>query len=293
MVSAGTLARRYVNQRLAAHEITEDSAKALKQRVLSFVEYTDGRPVDRWKRKHVEAWMRLPGVQPVTKRARLSALRGFCEWCVIHGHAPKDPTLGIKSPVVVEGLKRARDPDEVVAILEHCPDTRAKVCVLLMVQELLRRGEVARAEVADIDRRARQLYVRGKGGRGSLTRVVPISPETLAMIDQYHAEIGLSSGALIRSTVNPAAGMTPTRIYQIVTKAMYEAGVKKGPHDGCSPHALRHTGAHDMVDQGADLLDVQEMCGHRSPDTTRRVYLRGHVSKTLRQAASGRSYLSA
>lgn len=290
MVSARTLAYRYVNKRRARGEITDDSARVLAQRIVSFVDFTD-RPVDRWKRKHVERWMELPSISPTTKRARLSALRGFCQWCVVEGHLAKDPTLGVVSPPVEEGLKRARRPDEVAAILARCPDLRAKACVLLMVQEGLRRGEVAAAEVVDLCLRTRTLAVKGKGGRGRLTRVVPVSEETMNVLLAYFAEIGMSAGPLIRSTTEPGTGLTPTRIYQIVIAAMYAAGVKLGPHDGCSPHALRHTTAHDMLDAGADILEVQQMLGHRSVDTTQRTYGRGWVAPNLRAAAGGRTYL--
>jgi integrase len=161
-----------------------------------------------------------------------------------------------------------------------------------MVQEGLRRGEVASAEVVDLCRRTETLAVKGKGGRGRLTRVVPVSTETMDVLLAYFAEVGMSAGPLIRSTTEPASGVTGTRIYQIVIAAMYAAGVKLGPGDGCSPHALRHTTAHDMLDTGADILEVQQMLGHRSVQTTQMTYGRGWVSQNLRAAAGGRSYLA-
>lgn len=291
MVTTRTLAHRYVSQRRARAEITDDSARAILQRICSFADATRGVTPERLRRRHVERWLETPGVQATTKRARLSALRTFSRWCVLYGHMQKDPTLGVASPVVVEGLRRARPRDDIAAILEQCPDARASVCVLLMVQEGLRRSEVAKAETADLCLRTGTLAVKGKGGRGAFTRVVPVSAETMGMIHVYFGEVGMSAGPLIRSTTQPERGLTPTRVYQIVTEAMYGAGVKRGPHDGCSPHALRHSTAHDMLDNGADVTEVQEMLGHRNIGSTM-IYLRGHVSPNLRKAAGGRSYLA-
>ena len=89
---------------------------------------------------------------------------------------------------------------------------------------------------------------------------------------------------------HPDRGLSPQRVGELVTKAMWEAGVKLSNGDGMSPHALRHSAAHDMVGAGADILEVQQALGHRSIRSTM-IYLRGHVSPDLRAAMAGRSYL--
>jgi integrase len=42
-----------------------------------------------------------------------------------------------------------------------------------------------------------------------------------------------------------------------------------------TPHALRHTAAAIMIDQGADPLQVQRRLGHKDISTTLRIY--GHL----------------
>lgn len=285
------LSYRYVAQRRARGEINDRTAEQLESRLRSFALLADVRP-ERVRRRHVERWLEVPDLSPAYRRSRLSALRGFCEWCVVNGHMPKDPTLGVKMPTVPQGLPRARPREDTAKILAHCGDLRTKVAVLLMVQEGLRRAEVANAQVADLCLRAQTLAVRGKGGRGQVTRVVPVSDETARMIRAYLSEVGMTAGPLIRSVKWPDRGVKPQRIGELVTDAMWAAGVKMANGDGCSPHALRHSAAHDMIDAGADVLEVQQMLGHRSINNTM-VYLRGHVSPDLRKAAGGRNYLNA
>ncbi len=290
MANINTLAHRYVAQRHARGEIEARTAEQLRSRLRSFAHWTKVPP-DRVNRRHVERWMELPGLSPAYRRGRLSALRGFCQWCVLNKHMKSDPTLGIKMPSVPEGLPRARSLADVTAILGHCTDLRAKVAVLLMVQEGLRRAEVAYAQVADLCFRSNALGVRGKGGKGVVTRTVPISAETVTVLRRYLSEVGMTAGPVVRSLVHPDRGISPGHVGKLVTDAMWAAGVKIANGDGCSPHALRHSTAHDMIGHGADVLDVQQMLGHRSINNTM-VYLRGHVSPDLRAAASGRTYLT-
>lgn len=286
-----TLSYRYVAQRRARGEINDRTAEQLESRLRSFALLADVRP-ERVRRRHVERWLEVPGLSPAYRRGRFSALKGFCAWCVMNGHMPKDPTLGLKVPSVPQGLPRARPREDSALVLAHCPDLRTKVCALLMVQEGLRRAEVAKAQVADLCLRARTLSVRGKGGQGMVTRTVPVSDETCRTITAYMAEVGMTAGPLVRSVKWPDRGISPARVGELVTAAMWDAGVKRARGDGVSPHALRHSAAHDMIDAGADVLEVQQMLGHRSIQNTM-IYLRGHVSPDLRKAAGGRSYLTA
>lgn len=288
-MSTLTLAMRYVSERRAKGEINDRTAEQLRSRLHSFCDVAPERP-ERIRRRHVERWMATPNLSAAYRRGRLSALRGFCEWAVIHKHMPADPTVGVRAPKIPPAVPRALRPDEARAVIAACEDTRCKLAVLLMLQEGLRRAEVAAIQMGDVDLRRGTLGVRGKGGQGRVTRTVPLSDETCRVLERYTTEEGSRTGPLLRSKVRPDHGISAQRVGELVTEAMREAGVKQANGDGKSPHALRHAAAHDMIDQGADILEVQEALGHRSINNTM-IYLRGHVSPNLRKAMSGRSYL--
>lgn len=277
----------YVKERLDRGELNKRSAEVTRCKLRDFALEADTQP-SKVNRRHVERWMARPGISPAYRRARLSALRGFCQWCVINGHMRKDPTLGLKAPPLPAYLPRSLPVPQVSQIVAHAPDARARVVLLLMAQEGLRRAEVAAVQLGDVDLCNLTLQVRGKGGRGRITAAVPLSPETAQAIETYLLEVGNFAGPLIRSKVHPDRGITPHSLGELVSRWMADAGVKQAPGDGRSGHALRHSCANHMMDLGATTEQVKAALRHASIRSTE-VYVRGRV-EPLRDAMAGRSY---
>jgi site-specific recombinase XerD len=71
---------------------------------------------------------------------------------------------------------------------------------------------------------------------------------------------------------------------------MTDAGVKARPHDGHSAHALRHTFAGALLDDGANLRDVQDALGHARLAPTYAYLKRRQPSRRLREVMGRRSY---
>jgi integrase/recombinase XerD len=217
---------------------------------------------------------------PGTVRNRISIVRTFFEWCIDRGYARTNPLAGMRSPKEPRRLPRGLSPDEVSAVLRECPDERTTLIVLLECQEMLRAKEVAGLQFGDIDRAGHELRVVGKGGH---ERVIPASDETWEALNRYLTAWPARSGPLIRSKLSPHQGVQARYIVQLVADVMRAAGV------GETGHALRHTGATDMLRNGADIVEVRDALGHASIATTQR-YLGVTRASELRKAMGGRRY---
>ncbi len=282
------LVDRYVRDRRAKGELGKRAAIVARGHLLDFARSAHC-DVEKLSRRHVDRWLASkPELQPSYRRARFYSLRMFCRWCVMNGYMAKDLTLEFSPPKVPVGLPRALHLDTAVSVASSGKDSRTRLIVSMMLQEGLRCCEVSRAQYQDIDHRKRALAVRGKGGGGSATRVLPISDETHVALMRYLGDHEVTGGYLIRSHRNVHCGISAQTVSLLVDEAIKAAGAKNYRGDGCSAHALRHTMAQDMLDSGAEPRQVQAALGHTSLRTTE-IYLRNQVSG-LRDAMTGRHY---
>lgn len=281
----GDLAHAYVRGRVKRGEIVVDTARNHRSTLGHFAEVTDVDPA-KLRKRHVEKWLEsLEHLAPSTRRNRLATVRTFCRWLYDEGHCPRDAARDIPRLREPRRVPRALSAEQVADVLRACPDSRARLCCLLMVQEGLRRGEVTKLQVGDVDITNRMLRVVGKGGN---QRVLWMTDETTWALVDYLAEHRLVAGPLIRSTQFPTQGLHRETVSRIVRTAMEDAGVKRAPRDGVSPHALRHSCATHMLLNGAHILDVQAVLGHADLSTSQR-YMPLMVG-TLESAMGGRRY---
>jgi integrase len=148
----------------------------------------------------------------------------------------------------------------------------------------MRREEVSRLDRDDLeDGRRGEALITGKGDR---ERVVFLSDEALASVREYLAARGDAYAPLFlrhdraRGRPGPRGEryrLSPQSIWGIVGRYARLAGVR------ATPHAFRHTKASVMLNRGAKLSEVQDILGHASPETTKRIYAHYEVAH-LREA---------
>lgn len=287
--SVHALALIYLDRRRKAGTINDHTAGVYRHRLIHFADNVPADP-KRVTRRHIERWMEMQeSFAPLYRRNGLSIVRGFFRWLVLEGYVPKDPTISVPMPTTVEQLPKRLTNEEATTLVRHVShDLRSKLIVLLMLQEGLRRIEVARLEVGDIDFAERSMAVRGKGGQGQQTDALPISTETWACLTAYLAESGHRRGPLIQNRTRPGRGLLPQTISELVHNAMVESGIKAPGDATRTPHSCRHTAAHDMLSRTNNVRAVQQALRHRSVRSTE-IYLRGHTAE-LREIMDGRRY---
>jgi integrase len=197
---------------------------------------------------------------------RLRALLRF-----LHVEGEIDRELAGAVPSVASwrlaGLVKALDARAVARLLASC-DRRTRVgrrdfAVLTVLSRLgLRAGEVAALGLADIDWRAGELLVRGKGSRQErLPLPADVGDALAGWLSRGRPRC---DSMLVFTRVRaPHAGISAGAVSQIVRRACQRAGL---PIVGA--HRLRHTAATEMLRAGGSLTEVGQVLRHRSRDVT-------------------------
>lgn len=166
---------------------------------------------------------------------------------------------------VPKGIERG----QVKRLLRSCDRRtamgRRDYAVLLLLARLgLRAGEVAALTLDDIDWKAGEIIVRGKGPR--LDRLPLPADVGEAVVAYLHQRPHCATRRVFVTVRAPIRELADHRsVGCIVERGLTRAGLDP-PRKGA--HVLRHALASDMLRRGASLPEIGELLRHRRLDTT-------------------------
>lgn len=160
-------------------------------------------------------------------------------------------------------LPRSVDAATVTALLRSCDrrtttGRRDFAVLTLLVRLGLRRGEVAALRLEDIDWRAGELVIRGKGRREERMPLPTDVGEALARWLR-RGRPRLAEASVFTRVHAPAGALSAGAVSCIVKSAAKRAGLS-----GVNAHRLRHTAATQMLRAGANLTEVGHVLRQRS-----------------------------
>ncbi|WIW90518.1 site-specific integrase (plasmid) [Sphingobium sp. V4] len=209
-----------------------------------------------------------------TTRIMCSRLRVFLRYLHAEGFITTDLTAAIPS---IRRSGEARLPsfmpiEGVQRVLDGCDRStaagRRDYAILMLLARLgLRACEVARLSLDDIDWRAGQFTVRGKGRK---IATMPLPHDVGAAIAAYlqHGRPRSDSRRVFLLAVAPYSGFKGAPGIQTVARsAIRRAGII-GPGRRGS-HIFRHSLATDLLRSGATLTQIGQLLRHEQQDTTR------------------------
>jgi integrase/recombinase XerD len=207
---------------------------------------------------------RVPG----SAKCGLSRLRSLLRFLHVEGRAPALAWAVPSGPSWrLASLPKGIDRRQVTALLASC-DRRTAVgrrdfAILTMLVRLgLRCGEVANLELADLDWRAGEILVRGKGSREErLPLPVDVGEAVAGWLRRGRPRCGCTK--VFTRVLAPHGGLTSSAVSSVVVSAAVRAGLSP-----IAAHRLRHTAATEMLRAGVGLAEVGQVLRHRSTLST-------------------------
>jgi integrase/recombinase XerD len=200
----------------------------------------------------------------------LTALRFFFSWLVKTGRLLTDPTVHLPRPRRPQHLPRSLKVSEVARVIASLPKTtlglRDRAMVELLYGTGMRRSELSRLRLDDIDLEERVILIRE--GKGRKDRVVPLGKKAKRVLLGYleHGRVKLLRGKEQNAVF---LGRRGERLSESqVTHRVAELGGKV--HLKMAPHVLRHSCATHLLQGRADIRHIQRLLGHKSLHTTER-----------------------
>lgn len=204
---------------------------------------------------------------------KLSAIKALFKYLVGEGLIASDSTRVLAGPRQKKTVPVFMAVDEVFQILDK-PDTskpmglRDRAILETLYSCGLRVSELVGLDLGDVDYESEMVKVLGKGGK---ERFVPIGKIALSALRDYLSRrrefVHGSAKDIDALFLNRHGGRLSARtVARIVDKVVKSCGIPKK----IGPHALRHSFATHLLDEGADLRAIQEMLGHVSLSTTQR-----------------------
>lgn len=207
-----------------------------------------------------------PSMRKGTAKLTVTALRSLLGYLHVAGDIPGPLAWAVPAVATwrLASLPAPLEPGQVAAMLAGCDAGtvagRRDLAMLILLARLgLRAGEVAALSLDDLDWRAGEVTVTGKGRRSER---LPLPPDAGAAIAAYlrDGRPGPFEGTrrVFLRLHAPHRGLTAGGVTQAVFAAAQRAGLGR-----VYAHRLRHTAATEMLRAGASLPEVGQVLRHR------------------------------
>ena len=270
--------RKMMLEELERRNYAQTTRDCYIQTIEDFARYFK-RPPDQLGPEHIRKYQaylfRERKLASRTVTQRLAALRFFFIQTIKKGWSVADTPY----PKKTRHLPSILSPEEVARLIDSSRTRFHRIVLMTLYATGMRRAELARLQISDIDSRRMVIHVRG--GKGRQDRDVMLSPTLLEALRDYWRGLKrkptdwLFPGGRGHTASRP---ITPKAVYYACCQAAQQAGLQNRVH----PHTLRHCFATHLLENGADLRTIQLLLGHHDlKETTIYLHLsRRHLNAT-------------
>ena len=201
-------------------------------------------------------------------RRHISSIKGFYKFLVMKKIISNNPFIYITLPKKEIKLPRYLTNDELLNIFHDIEiktnyDYRDRLILELLYATGIRVSELVNIKLSDINLENDSIKILGKGNK---ERIVYYNKVVGKILDRYlkiYRDLNVkNSDYLILNQKGDK--LTTAGVSYIINEIIKKISFNKH----ITPHMLRHSFATNLLNNGCDLLTVQELLGHSSISTT-------------------------
>ena len=270
--------RRKMLEELERRNYSEGTARRYLRFVEQFAQHF-GKSPDKLGPDHLRTYqaylLKVSKLEPGTVENHVAALR-FLFIRTLHRYEFRQ---FLPYPKLRRKLPKILSREEVACLIDASSSLFERTLLMVLYGTGMRRAEIARLKIADID--SQRMIIHVVNGKGGKDRDLPLSPTLLETLRAHWRWLKphtyLFPSRLHRDCEQP---ITDKIVWRVCTEAAKRAGIRKR----VSPHLVRHSWATHLLEAGTDLRTIQLLLGHEDLEVTAR-YL--HLSQHhLQQVAN-------
>ena len=269
-------------KRFSVHTIT-----AYRKDLLQFQEYLNSAlgiaQMAEVKHSHIRSFMVsliTDGRAARTVNRKLSTIKAYFRFLLRRGYLQEDPTLKVSAPKLPKRLPGAVRKDALsvlfdkVAFPEDVTGQQDRLVLELLYATGIRRSELIDLKINDFNWAQQEVLIRGKGGK---ERLIPVGKELIEKVKQFlqlRKDIPNANREERLFLTSKGKPMYPKYVYSLVRKYLSVVS----PDERLGPHALRHSFATHLSENGAELNAIKALLGHSSLASTQ-VYTHNSIER--------------
>lgn len=250
---------------------SKHTIESYQQDIIEYLEYIDENNIKLLKIKYDEIRSYLKYLSDKkdinsTISRKISALRGFYKFLQNNNKLDNNPFSLINLPKKEKKLPRFFYYNELEELFNtpklNTPlGQRDRLILEMLYATGVRVSELVNIKVSDIS--GRTIKILGKGNKERIVRFGEYCEEILKMyLNDGHYRLNSSSQYLFLN--NNGGQLTDRGVRYLLDKIISKTTLEKK----ISPHMIRHSFATHLLNEGCDILTVQELLGHESLTAT-------------------------
>lgn len=243
-----------------------------KQDITEYLEYIDEKDIKLYKinyeqiRDYLKYLNNKKDINSTISR-KISALRGFYKYLQNNNKIDNNPFTLINLPKKEKKLPRFFFYNELEELFNtpklHTPlGQRDRLILEMLYATGVRVSELVNIKLIDISS-DNTIKILGKGNKERIVRFGDYCAEILKLyLNDGHYKLNGSSEYLFLN--NNGGRLTDRGVRYLLDKIISKTTLEKK----ISPHMIRHSFATHLLNEGCDILTVQELLGHESLTAT-------------------------